>query len=168
MKRVFALVVSVVLLTLLCVVPLAASTQVTPSAITDVCTTCPVELAWAMGDTPGMNPGGFSLEALNVSWALNGVQYLWLKLNCTEVGGMSNLYIVFETGADVFDVVRTTTSTEVLYLADFESGAYVYGSTGGFYLAEGAVYAEFALTPTVLGCNPLEVYVIQDLSGSEV
>lgn len=172
-RRILRAAVSALLAALLFVVPVLASTQVSPSVVTEVCTTCPVELSWVVGTTPGTMPSsGFTMGALSTSWELGEPEYIWLAINCTVGSGLSGLFIVFETGMDMLGVNRTAPPqgwpSVVPWVEDFESGAYIYGPEDGFPLNFGVVYTEFEVTPLVLGCCDLKVYLIQGAPEQEI
>lgn len=134
------------------------------AAVLDVCTNCTIDVTWAVGETPGVVPGSFTTESLGVDWNVDEVEYVWLSLDCSET--LDDLYIVFETGGDVMEVVRTTPPmgwpSLVEYRSGFESGAYVFGPSGGFSMSPGQASAEFTLMPTEPGCYNLKVYVVED------
>ena len=139
---------------------------------TEVCAVHSVKLTWVVGTTLGACPsGGFVIEALDTVWEVNIPKYVWLGINCTSELGLDDLFIIFETGADVFEITRTEPPvgwTSVVPFESFESGAYVYGPEGGFHLSSGITYAEFEIVPLVTECHDLEVYFVQVVGGSEV
>lgn len=144
---------------------LAGLTLTVPAAgALDVCTNCTVAISWAVGEIQGVMPTDFTTEPLEVDWNVNEIEYIWLGLNCSTT--LDDLFIVFETGGDVLEVVRTTPPAGwpslVTYRSDFELGAYVYGPAGGFQLSSGQTSAEFTVMPTVTGCRDLKVYIIRD------
>jgi hypothetical protein len=170
-KRLFG-VLGLVLVLLLVGVPVLAVAQLSDTVVTEVCTDCPISIEWAVGETPGTQPSeGFTASPLEVDWELSKAVYVWLSLNCTSETVLGDLFIVFEVGGNVLAIVRTTPPTgwpsEVPYEDGFESGAYIYGPSGGFQLSAGTSYAEFTITPVAVGCHSLEVYVVQDAQASQ-